>query len=1292
VSAWLRVPAAVLATAVAASPCAFALDPAQAVTQYVHDVWRPEEGLPQSSVLALLQTRDGYLWLGTQEGLVRFDGVRFTVFDTRNTPEMSHNLVRALAEDRDGRLWIGTDGGLLMLRDGRFTRFAAAQGLPHDVVSSLLEDRRGNLWVGTWDGLVRFEGDRLVRDARAPQLPGRETRALAEAMDGSIWIGTEGGLARLTEKGLDVPTAEQGLLHPAILTLARDGDGVLAGTEGGGVYRLAGERIESLVPAGLSNVMSVARDQDGNLWIGTEGHGLNRLASGHLTSFSTPQGLPNQTVQALLEDREGSLWIGTHGGGLNRLREGRITTFTTREGLSLDNVVSILEGRDGSLWLGTYGGGLNRVKDGRVSAILTTRDGLVNDFVLSLAEDRSGGLWIGTNGGLNHLKDGRVTTLTTRQGLANDSVHAIALDQAGDVWVGSNGGVNRVQGGRVTATWSTANGLANNSVWALHAGRDGSLWIATLAGLNRLQDGRLSLISTTQGLSKNAILSFHEDASGSLYVGTHGGGLNRVREGRVSFVTARHGLAEDSVFRILEDDGGHLWLSSNKGISRVVKAELDDVLDGRRPSLSPVSFGTGDGMRSAECNGGLQPAGWKTRDGRLWFPTVRGAVYLDPGRLPRNEVVPPVVLEEVLVDGRRLEGATDIALPPGSRTLELHYTALSLRAPDRVRFRYKLEGFDPDWVDAGSRRTAYYTNLPPGEFRFRVVAANDDGVWNEAGIVRAVAMQPRVHETGWFRLAASLLLVAAFYGGYRVRVWRLHSRQQELLEIVDDRTQSLRTEKERTEAALAEAQRARQQAEANQSEANAQRARAEEANQAKSAFLANMSHELRTPLNGILGFTQLMDRRAGRDAEDRQHLATILKSGEHLLGLIDEVLSLSKIEAGRVTLLSQPFDLAVMLQELESLMRPRATAKDIWMRFEVAPTLRRVVVGDEGKLRQVLLNVVANAVKFTVHGGVTLRASWSAGRAVFEVDDTGPGISAAEIRELFQPFVQAQAGRDSREGTGLGLALSREIARLMDGDITVRSEPGLGSTFRVEAALPESPDPVRRRRSDHRRVLSLAAGQPRWRVLVVDDVKDNRVLLAGLLGSVGFDVQEASGGEEAVARWQAFRPHLVWMDKRMPGVDGLEATRRIRALEAGGGGARTRILALSASALEHEREGIMAAGLDDFVPKPFREETIFGRMAEHLGVRYVYEKSGEHEIPPPPAPPTTVTADRLGVMPEPWRADLQRSLVIGDLERARALLLETRERDAALAEELVAMLDEYRVDELEDLLSAVARG
>ncbi|HKR65835.1 MAG TPA: ATP-binding protein, partial [Thermoanaerobaculia bacterium] len=543
-----------------------------------------------------------------------------------------------------------------------------------------------------------------------------------------------------------------------------------------------------------------------------------------------------------------------------------------------------------------------------------------------------------------------------------------------------------------------------------------------------------------------------------------------------------------------------------------------------------------------------------------------------------------------------------------------------------------------------------YTNLPPGSYTFRVRASNKDGVWNEQGAALALRVLPPPWRTWWAYALYALLIVGSIAALVRSRVRALHARQRELEQLVAVRTSE-----------LAESER-----------------RAMEANQAKSVFLANMSHELRTPLNAVLGFSQLLERSASVRGDDRTSLDIIRRAGEHLLGLINDVLSLSKIEAGRLTLDARPFSLQSMLRGVESMMRARADKAGLALVTRIDGELPEAVTGDEGKLRQVLVNLLGNAVKFTERGTVTLRVAWRDDRARFEVEDTGHGIAASELDSLFEAFVQTETGRKSKEGTGLGLVITREIVRLMDGDIAVRSTPGAGTTFSFDVALPRAA--ALPQAEEASRVIALAQGEKTRRIVVADDTPENRLLILRLLGSVGLEVLEAANGEEAIRAWENTKPDLILMDLRMPVLDGREATRRIREREAAEGRARTPIVALTASAFEHERDEILQCGADDFLTKPFRESQLFAIVEQQTGVRFVRETNAPAQVQ------TGMTRESVARLTAEESSKLRDALDSGAVDRAAAVAEKVGERDAALGRDLLAEIRAFRIDRLLDLL------
>jgi ligand-binding sensor domain-containing protein/signal transduction histidine kinase len=752
-----------------------ALDPAKAPTQYGHDVWQIEEGLPTGTVRAIEQTRDGYLWLGTYEGLARFDGVRFTVFDKANTPELKSDNITALHEDQTGTLWIGTSGGgLVRHRAGRFTRYGTTTNELSRRIVDVAEDQEGNVWVAVQPHDVFQLRDRtMVAPPALAASPVQFVTALHVAPDGGLWIGSRTqGIVVLKDGALRSYTVADGLPSNEVHALAAGPEGAPWVGSARGVSRLAKDG-SFTTPLSEDHVRALLPDRDGNLWIGSSEGGLMRLRDGQVHRFPRAQVPPGILVHDLHEDREGSLWVGFRDGGLHRFRDGAFTAIGEPEGLSTDLVTTLHAAADGSVWVGTSGGGLNRIRNGRIT-VIRAKDGLSQDSISSVTSDAEGTLWVGaTNSGLNRLRDGKITVFQPSDGLSHDNVFALLPGREGGLWVGTRGGGLTHFVGSKFVTYGTQQGLSP-FVWDLLQDRAGTLWIGSSYGVATLDRGVVRYVSPP----RVRFQTLHIDSDGVVWAGGPEG-LYRWKDGKGFAFTTREGLVNDHVGQILEDGRQNLWLGTNRGISRIRKKQLTDVAEGRIRRVTPVTYDTSDGMRSRECNYG---DGCKTGDGRLWFPTIRGAVVVDPERVRSNPLPPPVVVERVVADGRELTAEAGAAqVPPGEGRLEVQFTALSFLAPSKVRFSHRLEGFDRAWSEPGSRREAIYTNLPPGAYTFRVKACNNDGVWNEAGASFPLYLRPHFYQTGWFYALCAALLAGA--------AWRIHwLRVQRFVEMERVRT------------------------------------------------------------------------------------------------------------------------------------------------------------------------------------------------------------------------------------------------------------------------------------------------------------------------------------------------------------------------------------------------------------------------------------------------------------------------------------------------------------------------
>jgi ligand-binding sensor domain-containing protein/signal transduction histidine kinase len=768
---------------------------ASRIRQYSSRLWQSDSGLPHNSVQTILQTRDGYLWIGTRLGLARFDGVRFRVLD--EIPELKKQSITALCETKEG-LWIGTEKGLVRWNSEKFQSYDQTNGLAGNSVTAICEGKDGSAWIGTRSGLTQWKNGKFTNFSEKGGI--KVIRSICEDKQGTLWLATSDGLHQLKEGIVTLPYTPP-VLEKEVRVVRLDQAGNLWVGSNNGLFRKSErgfDRFYENVGSISGNIISALHaDRSGQFWIGTYS-GLHRLVDGKFRPEKNSDGTVFDQVNAIFEDREENIWIGTKE-GLTRLKARPFTAITAQQGLIHNNVMSVLEDKNGVFWSGTWGGGLNKLSGGKITAY-TVESGLVNDLILSVCKRRDGSLWFGADfdGGLYRLQEGTLSRYGTNDGLAQAAVRTICEDRQGNLWIGTSQSLYFFRDGKFTH-YTTTNGLAGVPVRVICEGPDGALWIGTDAGLNRFHEGRFTAYTQQHGLSDNKILSLHFDHDNMLWIGTGNGGLNRFHGGKFTSYTTAQGLRSDEIFEILEDDDGFLWMSCLNGIFRVGKKSLDDFDRGKITSIPCTSYGKTDGMVSLQCNGVSKPAGWKARDGRLWFATTKGLVVADP-KVKANETPPPVVIEEVMADkrevlgfrfqvsgnGQHLKPETEtlgtLSIPPSHGELEFHYTALSFQDPEKNRFKYKLEGVDREWVDAGGRRVAYYNNLDPGRYEFRVMACNNDGLWNSSGATVALALQPHYAQTWWFKFSLALGSLSLAAAGARLVTRKRMQRKLERLE------------------------------------------------------------------------------------------------------------------------------------------------------------------------------------------------------------------------------------------------------------------------------------------------------------------------------------------------------------------------------------------------------------------------------------------------------------------------------------------------------------------------------
>lgn len=741
--------------------------------------WETEAGLPPGPCTAILQTRNGYLWFGTDEGLARFDGLNCAVFDTRNTPALKANRIRVLYEDRRGALWIGTEGGgLTRLRDGEFRTFTREDGLRNDQISAVVEDAEGTFWVGTdGGGLFRFDGAAFKRIEHTDDISDRFVVGLAVEPDGALLVAYRSGLRRIRVGAIETFRAEKDLGLGEVSAILCDGEGLtwLGSKRGVSSFR-NGDFGRVITHLATPDVRTLCRGPDKDLWIGT-GFGLHRWSANRLTKYTREAGLAGNLISAVFIDTEGSVWVGNNSSGVDQIKPTKFQVYTTQQGLSHEVATCIYQDSRGEMWIGTERG-MNHLREGQFTHY-TTNNGLAWNLTLTVCEDRAGAMWIGTLRGLNRLADGKFRLFTTREGLPSDTIWCSYRDRAGRLWFGTHAGLARFD--PQTGTFQTFNydnsGLSHDDVRAICEDREGHLWVGTSYGLNRLEGDRFVPFRTAApGQSFKVVLALRADRSGALWIGTMDKGLFRYQDGRFAEWTARDGLHDDLINQILDDEQGNLWLTCNRGISRVSKAQLNAFAEGRLAKVPCAVFGTADGLPSAQCNGTIQPAGWRASDGRLWFPTLKGVAVIDPANVPRNLQPPRVVIEKLLLNGRETPMA-DVRVEPGVERVDIQYAGLSFVSPRQVRFKHRLEGLDDDWVHAKDERVAHYTHLPAGAYRFHLRAANNDGVWNESSALLAFTVVAPWWRAWWFLTFACVASVGMIGGGARIHVVRKYRRR-----------------------------------------------------------------------------------------------------------------------------------------------------------------------------------------------------------------------------------------------------------------------------------------------------------------------------------------------------------------------------------------------------------------------------------------------------------------------------------------------------------------------------------
>jgi signal transduction histidine kinase/ligand-binding sensor domain-containing protein len=950
--------------------------------QYGYEVLTVDNGMPENEIRGITQTPDGYLWIATFNGLARFDGVHMTVFN-RETPGLLSNQFGTMLQGRGGDLWLHTvDHGVVRYHNGAFRSYGKQDGVPADIINGLTGDDDGDVWALTGGRIIRWDEASSHFIDVAPQSPKQIYRSLLWDF-GGFWV-RQGDHIHCFSAGhfKDYPLPKQ-LLNDAIWGVALDQsktlwletvDGKQARMTADGSSQILGPQSDLRVTAGTTHNQSLVmhvgprlartfqftsanhlvtvvpwhfyEDRQGNLWIGTLEDGLYRLQKQFINTYSTEQGLVDRDTYAIYQDRSSALWIGAWHSGVSRLADGKFTNYTMGEGLPNELVTALFEDREGRFWVGTHGG-LSVFEHGgfrRVTKPVLPPEGVVQ----VICEDRDGVMWFGTREGLARYQNGATKLLTRKDGLAADDVHALLQTANGDLWVGSYGGLTRIHNGQFER-WTD---LPSSNIW-----------------------------------------SMYEDAKGILWIGTYDGGLLRYQNGAFTAYSKTDGLFDNGVFQILEDAQGYFWISCSRGVYRVNKRELNAFAAGQVQKVTSTAYGKIDGMLSIECNGGIWPGGIKTRDGRLWFPTRDGVSVIDPTEIAQDRVPPSVLIESSRVDNVDKPVTAPLRIPPGRPNVEISYTAPNFINATQTHFKYKLENLDTDWVEAGGRRTAYYSHLPPGDYVFHVIAGNSDGAWNEQGQSLSITVLEPFYRTWWFD---TLMLITL--GGLITIAWRYRVAQL-------------------------------QQAQAVQQAFSRQLIASQEAERKRIAAEMHDSLGQRLVVIKNLALILLRSRKnAPADEADTQTMSEISDEAS------------SAIEETRVISYNlRPFQLdrLGLTKAIEAMIRTAGTASGIRFTTELDNIDDFLPEDLRINLYRIVQESVGNMMKHAQATAATIRAKRSPEHLTLTIEDNGHGFHPAE-----------RTASTTRGGFGMtGMA---ERAHLLGGEFKVKSTPGKGTTIVVE--------------------------------------------------------------------------------------------------------------------------------------------------------------------------------------------------------------------------------------------------
>ncbi len=990
-------------------------------SQYSIDKWNNENGLPGNAVKDIIKTSDGYIWIATFDGLARFDGVKFEVFDKDVSPSFKTNGILSLFEDNQKNLWLGTDGaGVLKYHKGKFDTIQTSSTLNTAFVTSFAQTKNGTIWVGTKNGLAKLINNQLIAVKEFPSLLTVSINSLFVDSKDNLWIATRNaGLIKKTGDYVKQYTTDDGIISNSLGTLFEDSNNTLwAGTDDGLMIIEDGYRFVNLsnkydLPNGFVNTIFEA--ENGSILVGTT-YGLIWIRDENIEIYTEKDGLPNNNVTSIINDGEGSLWIGTYKGGIVRLKDGLFLNYGISEGL-YNNFVNTIYEADSVYYIGTEGG-ISIFQDGKIKNYSSPNNSAFQNWVRAFLKDNSGNLWVGTYDGLYKFENGLKKVLSKKEGLSSNKIRSLIKDDKNQLWLGTANGINIIEKNNKITILDKNSGLQNTFIMCLSKNHEGDILIGTNGGgLSIYHDGEIKTFTKKDGLAGNVVFNIFLEKNGLIWLSTDNGICSYDGKSFTKYNDANK-IFKIAVFQVLIDKSDKMWVMTGKGIYTIDKKHLLESLSNKIDLTSKVKlYDKAYGMRSMGINGGA--SGVLDPNGKIWFPTSKGVSILDTDAVSQNLKPPKVVIEKVIAGKNEFLPFENIKIAAESSNIEIHYTGLNFFAAERIKFQYKLEPFDKKWIDARERRIAYYNNLSPGSYTFKVRAANDGGIWNEDFKSIKLTKEAYYYQENWFKALLGLFLLALAVALYLFQVWGFKSKNVELAKQVEERTKDINTQKEELE----------------------------KINASKDKLLSIISHDLKGPLKSIRQILSLMSSGHVSQDEFKSLTDNLQQDVGSSVNLLDNLLNWSKSQMQGIKVTEVEIDLYQMVDENFKLFKSTLDKNNLAYINNI--TEGEIVLADFDMVKLVIRNLIANAIKFTPQGGEIKVFSEPRGRfSEISITDTGIGMTNTEKAKIFEVKESfTKIAERSESGTGLGLILCKEFVEKNGGTIRVESKKGKGSTF-----------------------------------------------------------------------------------------------------------------------------------------------------------------------------------------------------------------------------------------------------